>query len=245
MSEQELLNVGLPKWPQMYVWGKSVTVDQAKDIILRTDSFLTDIYEHSGGNNHRWNEWARTTLGYQQILDAHKGTDAGWRIPYEVSNKVREEIGYISTEYVHNTWASSSFIYGPYGWCHPDGMIWYQDNVGKWPSTEDIHQEWVDLAAAFQYLDLTATLMSGEGCEDDTKPLVSFRVKDGKCAVIQPIMPEAYAMRPRDIGSAVAMIASGFNGREQGLPDEWVVEYGERIRPMVERIHGEIKAQAA
>ena len=26
---EELLDVGLPKWPQMIVWGESITTDQA------------------------------------------------------------------------------------------------------------------------------------------------------------------------------------------------------------------------
>ena len=34
---EELLDVGLPKWPQMIVWGESITTEQAYDIIMRTD----------------------------------------------------------------------------------------------------------------------------------------------------------------------------------------------------------------
>lgn len=59
----ELLNLGLPKWPQMIVTGQSVTVDQAKNIILRTDSFLTDPYKWSGGNNHKFNTKYREMAG--------------------------------------------------------------------------------------------------------------------------------------------------------------------------------------
>ncbi len=55
----EPLNIALPKWPQMIVTGKPVTIHQAKDIILRTDSFLTDSYEHAGGNNQEFNDWYR------------------------------------------------------------------------------------------------------------------------------------------------------------------------------------------
>jgi hypothetical protein len=47
----------LPKWPQMIVTGKPVTVENAKDIIFRTDSFLTSSDEFSGGNNKEFNDW--------------------------------------------------------------------------------------------------------------------------------------------------------------------------------------------
>lgn len=47
----------LPKWPQMIVTGKPVTIDQAKEIIFRTDSFLTSSDEFAGGNNREFNEW--------------------------------------------------------------------------------------------------------------------------------------------------------------------------------------------
>jgi hypothetical protein len=36
-----LLDRGLPKWPQMRVEGVPVTLEQAKEIIRRTDTFFT------------------------------------------------------------------------------------------------------------------------------------------------------------------------------------------------------------
>lgn len=41
------------KWRQMIVTGTPVTVDQAKEIIRRTDRF---IYRGDGGNNHEYNK---------------------------------------------------------------------------------------------------------------------------------------------------------------------------------------------
>ncbi len=35
-----LLNRNLPKWPQMLVTGDSLTIEQAKEIIRRTDRFF-------------------------------------------------------------------------------------------------------------------------------------------------------------------------------------------------------------
>ena len=44
----ELFNKGLPKWPAIVVKGKPVTEDQAKEIIIRTDSF------YFGCNDRAW-----------------------------------------------------------------------------------------------------------------------------------------------------------------------------------------------
>ena len=62
MTEQDILDAlrehaacHLPKWPQMIVTGKRVTVDQAKEIIFRTDSFLSDASDYSGGNARNFN----------------------------------------------------------------------------------------------------------------------------------------------------------------------------------------------
>ena len=63
----ELKNMRLPKWPHMVVWGTPVTQEQAKDIIFRTDAFLTHMSSYAGGNNHAWNAWANQTLGREAL----------------------------------------------------------------------------------------------------------------------------------------------------------------------------------
>jgi hypothetical protein len=218
---QRLESLALPKWPQMLVWGQRVTPQQAQDIILRTDEFLTSLYQYSGGNNHRWNSWARSVLGYDPfIVGDHK------ELQWEVQRLLRERIGFVETSYVHNTWASSSYIYGPYGWCHPDGTIWYGDNIGKYPSAREVFEEWQLLASTFPYLDLTVTLMSNEHCEDDAEPVVSFRVQNGQVNILDyPDMPkeEMPSGAVRDIQDAIAGFASPT--REQGLPSEWIHQY--------------------
>ena len=66
----DLLNLGLPKWPQMMVTGKHVTLEQAKEIIFRTDPFLVDTSKYSGGNAHEFNAWYRKEAG----LDLFEGS---------------------------------------------------------------------------------------------------------------------------------------------------------------------------
>jgi hypothetical protein len=227
--------LNLPKWPQMFVFGESVTSDQAKDIILRTDPFLTDVEGYRGGNNDEWNKWAARILGYAAVADAVRPLQEAhqWRIKDKVADKLRTALGVVDTEYVHNTWASCSYVYGPYGWCHPDGTISYADNIGKWPNAQEVYMEWVRLAATFPYLDLTATLMSGEHSEEDCTPVVSFRARKGEVIVLdEPVLPRPEQMPPARNISAMAL--SLFNrSREQGLNDSWIIEYGRDIAPMV------------
>lgn len=231
----------LPKWPQMFVWGTAVTTEQAKDIILRTDGFLSCVMPYCGGNNKRWNSWARDILGLAQ----HAAVDTDWTFQSQLENALREELGYVDTEYVRNSWASCAFIYGPHGWVHPNGKIWYADNIGKDPCAREVFEEWQALAKAFPYLDLTVTLMSGEGCEDDSEPVVSFRAKEGAVSVMDAALlpPNDAVPEPRDMNSAMLAIARGDSRRELGLPDEQIVEYGIRTNEILARIAPAIRAK--
>lgn len=59
-ARQALSDVTLIKWPQMIVTGASVTGEQAKEIIIRTDPFFSDIAPYAGGNDQEF------TIRYQQ-----------------------------------------------------------------------------------------------------------------------------------------------------------------------------------
>jgi hypothetical protein len=187
LSQEELLQKSLPKWPQMIVSGKSVTPDQASDIIFRTDSFLTDYCEWSGGNAKEFNNWYREIAGLNYLREKYEvNTIEGLRYIWDIHTQLRESLGYIKTEYVHNSWASCAFIFGPHGWCHPDGTIQYSDNIGKWPDIQEVLNEWNRIASAFPYLDLNVTLMNGEGCEDFICPVVNIRIVDGIATLQEP-----------------------------------------------------------
>jgi hypothetical protein len=240
---QRLEGMYLPKWPEMAVWGKPVTVEQAKDIILRTDSFLTNINEFSGGNNKRWCDWARGELGFQHLVEDE--SEGHWARKEGVEAKLRAAIGFVETEYVHNTWAASCYVYGPYGWCHPDGTIWYEDNIGKWPNAREVFEEWQALAKAFPFLDLTVTLFSGESDADDVEAVVSFRVQDGQVAVLDtPTIPTQRPTPPRDKTALIKALVD-FRSREQGLDDQWIRDYGAAIRPLVAQYEAEVVHELA
>lgn len=189
----ELLSRGLPKWPQMIVTGKKLTEQQALEIIRRTDTFFFG-YD---GNNHSFNKQAREILELPNDEDIWRIQDTDERYKkYEEYRTKRDEFhnkwGTIETEYVHNSWISCAFIGGPHGWCHPDGTIGYSDNVGKWPEVEEIYNEWCLLAKEFPFIEVGVTLWNGEGCEDNTRPVVSFKIKDGKVEIVDPEIEDVH-----------------------------------------------------
>ncbi|MGL6228576.1 MAG: hypothetical protein ACRC3J_05105 [Culicoidibacterales bacterium] len=170
---QNLLKINLPKWPQMIVTGVDVTKEQAREIILRTDSFLTNACEWCGGNNHEFNQQYRSLVGLT-------GLD------YKDNEPIMKALNVIDCNYVYNRWASSSFIYGPAGWCSQEGKIAFFHNVGKWPTVEEVLDDWILISAAFPFLDLNVTLMNGESCDETKTPLVNIRVVNGTAELMQP-----------------------------------------------------------
>lgn len=252
-TEQELLAQGLPKWPQHYVTGVSVTVEQAKEIIRRTDTFFTQGY---GGNNHEYDRAVRQMMGMapsfsDRPYEKFPGDDAPQaekdafyarrraeaeadRVVYTAFEKRWHPL---RTSYVHNSWVSCAFIGGPHGWCHPDGRIGYVDNVGKWPSIEDVLGDWKILAEAFPFLDIGVTLYDGESCEDGTRPVVSMVIRAGKAELADPVAVNVHVRhekanrRADSTGSSVTEFIVSYSNprREQGLPDEWIEEWAAKF----------------
>lgn len=173
ISKEEAFQQGLPKWPQMKVIGKPVSEELATEIILRTDSFFG---YGGGGNNHDFDKKARELFGIKERPKGMEGFD-DWSESIENFFKA---VGYIDTRYVENDWISCCYIYGPHGWIHPDGTIGFINNVGKWPSVKEIYEDWEKIAKEYPQLDLKVTLFSGEECEDNTYPVVTMEIKDGK-----------------------------------------------------------------
>lgn len=231
-TQKELLATNLPKWPQMRVSGQQVTVDQAKEIIFRTDGFLTDSSEYSGGNNREFNAAYRKAAG---LLKYQSEDPVSFRKSWEFMDILRKRLGVIHTSYVSNDWASCAFIHGAHGWCSPSGELSYVDNVGKWPSVAEVLDDWKVLAKAFPFLDLTATLMSGESCDDSTA-LVNIVVKNGK-ASLKPGSLEAHAapLVERDIADAIRRMAAG-SRHELGLPEDWYTEFAARVKAVADTI---------
>lgn len=241
-----LLEVDLPKWPQMLVTGEPVTVDQAKEIIFLTDSFLTDAYDHAGGNAREFNARYRKAAGldrYSLKRNEDPNSDEGrkrWRQHWVFRDLVRKRIGVLETLYVTNEWASCAFIFGPHGWCSPTGQIGFIDNVGKWPTVSEVLTDWQTIAKRFPFVKLTATLMDGEqGSDQPLTPRVNIVVADGVARLEAPDMAPHVGRdgaTQRDYEQIGHLLGGPTELRELGLPLGWYDEFATRVRVVTDAI---------
>lgn len=165
----------LPKWSQMRVIGKPITPSYASEIIRRTDLiFHQPYYSHIGY------DWLAKTLGMPNTTS------------FTELRQWQQRWGLIYTDYVHNDWISSSFIYGANGWCHPDGSLYFQFNIGKWPAVSEVVEDWQTIANAFPDLCLDAMLMDKEDSDPDPNLVCAILVRGPKVVVHSPIQYETY-----------------------------------------------------
>jgi hypothetical protein len=199
MKNKDFFNIVLPKWPAMVVVGRPVSQQQAMEIIIRTDDL------HFGSNDHKFNKTLNEYFydvkidrdGWSNVYDA-VATKLGiskevkyFNELYDYMYKKRSEVGRVELTYLNNSRITSSWVGGAHGWCDWNGNIGCNNyNIGKWPSVEEVYNEWKLIAKAFPYLDLTCQLMNHESsCEDmvdDPKPLINFVVKKGKVKMKEP-----------------------------------------------------------
>lgn len=188
MTYEEMLHVGLPKWPQCRIWGKRISEDQALEIIRRTDTFFS---EGQAGNNHRFNRAASKITKRVLWFDHDNGYEyRDDKDAKEKKKKFAEQWKPVSTDYIQNSWVSCPWVGGPHGWCHPDGTIGYCNNIGKYPEPEYIYNDLVKIAKEFQFVEFFCCVMNDEECSENLETRLSFLVKDGKVKILDPIPVE-------------------------------------------------------
>lgn len=225
MKQYELRNLVLPKWPQMIVTGEKLSEEQALEIIRRTDSALNGYF--IGGNDKEYEKWLQAVCKIPDIDDYGE-----YQIYAAERDMWASKWGVIATGYVHNSWVVSSYIGGPYGWCHPDGTIGYSDNIGKWPSVEDVEEEWRTLAEEFPFLQIEVSLMSGEYCENNTYPIVSMLIRDGSVELVDPKERNLHKEFGRTIPAAAGdtFVYDLFNHKqERGISKEQIRKWAKQV----------------
>ncbi len=224
----------LPKRPEVFINGLQVTVEQAKEINFRTDTNLSYIDEYGFGNDRSFRQRCQDLFGWNQVLKMTQNRER-----WNVTELWAKQLGYIGTSYIHNSWLASCYIGGANGWCRSDGTILMEgQNVGTWPSVAGVVEDWQNLVKAFPFLDLVCTLFSAEAGEDDGYPVATIIVKDGSVTVVEPdlALHQREPVKPDfdDMFVRVAELCRGDYSYEQGWPEEWVVEFGERSRAAIE-----------
>jgi hypothetical protein len=158
------------KWPALLVRGDTLTEAQANEVIVR----MTSPWMLSG-NDRSWGEQVHQVYG----ITMDRYGDAYWR----ETQRVERELGVVPAEYLglHGR-IYTAMIGGSYGWCDWNGTVRGAYNVGKWPSVEELTDQWVDVARAFPFLTLIAQAIDCETCEmvGTEVPVAQWSIGDGE-----------------------------------------------------------------
>lgn len=182
LRQQKFKNFGgLIKWPHCVIIGEPITIDQAKEVLSRTDSFFMGY----GSNAREYDKeiWKEIGVDYECCIDPSED----WNTKWTRINKFRQAHKLLELEYLSNNYISSCYIGGCYGWCHPNGTIHFWDNIGKYPSWEELHEECKLIARAFPFLKMKIYLFNQESCifpednhDQDKQCIGGFRINSGR-----------------------------------------------------------------
>ena len=212
----DLFQRSLGSAPAMTVTGYPVTSEQACEIIRRTDRLFVEAIANDRTWLLRIAHAVRLPLFEEYVLDlkgeAYQRARQRWQVEHR---QWLQAWGFLETELVHNDWIASRFLYGPHGWCHPDGTIGFQDCVGKGQIAEEVYDDWCRLAQAFPFLNVSVTLLRECLDEEFDLPQVSFRVRNGEVYIVDPAMIGVHAEhRPPTRGSSVSRYTGEHRSQE-------------------------------
>lgn len=190
----------LGKWPRLLVAGQSVTCDQAGEILLRTNDWL------SFTNDGQWLQEISELTGLPVC--------SGRMLDFGAVNAFQQRYGVLRLSYLQNRQIASAHIAGPHGWCMWNGSIGCAIyNIGKYPTIEAVTRDWEMIATAFPFLDLQAQLVPDEG--QAGFPVVGWRVAGGKVEV--DLEPRELLRSPLELDEADLLRQVLLPGTERGV----------------------------
>lgn len=210
-KNEDLFEQCLPKWAACVVKGQQVTLDQAKEILIRTDSWR--LYS----NDREWEESVAAAAGYPRLEDTEDFSKYG-----KLLDDWESSHGIIRLEYLCNSQIITLGAPNSRGWCHWDGTIYKNGaNIGKWPEVENVYNDWVRIAGAFPFLKLKCQVFDSECGNFGIQPVVEFVINSGKVEVREPT--EAFIVEEENISLLLTSIL--FNQtRERGCSLELLTE---------------------
>lgn len=164
----------MTKWPRLLVVGETITPEQADEVLIRTNT---------------WDGFGLNEAFENQVFALAGIRRSEYRAPdWESRVEFMTRIGALNLRYLSNDRIGSSWFGGSHGWCDWDGSIGCSTfNIGKWPSSDEVLQEWKDISQAFPFLDLTAQLVPNEG--DSDMAVATFRIRDGQATCDEDLAP--------------------------------------------------------
>lgn len=249
---ENIMNKGLPKWPHTIIVGKRVSVEQAKEIIFKTDNYFYNSYApHSNWNKGLVNEYRRRSGLY--LLDIYGemvskacsmrnednakypfNDEINYPQLFEFHDRLITHLGVLEfnseIEYIRNDIADSCYIGGANGYMTANGEINFNRNIGKWPSLEDVYKEFTIIAKHFPYLEMQASVYDAEQCERDERPvnlMASFIISNGNVLITDMDLGlDNDNPYPDDKDFLDAI--HGHNS--SGIPREWFDEFADRVK---------------
>lgn len=203
----------LTKWPLLLVRGEPITEAQANEVLIRTNFW-------GGGTNDR---------DFERDVLALAGIEAGeYRWPtYDSVKAFNRRHDVLELLYLYNSRIYSSYIGGPHGWCNWDGTIGCANyNIGKWPSVEEVTQDWEKIAEAFPFLNLVAQLVPDEG--EAKQAAVGFMIWNGKVSVAEG--PADPIIQSSEFDAEGFMVDLMSHGRERGVSLERLAAALDQVR---------------
>ena len=194
-----------------------VTLEQAKEIIFRTDTHLWNPVYGGNNKNHerRYEEETKVKEHFSNIIDQ-----------LNFLQYLYDCVGVLNLEFIKSSYSYSAYIGGPTGFCSPSGKIFYNHNIGKWPSVEEVYNEFNLIADAFPFISLKATIYNQESCYSlYSIPVVHFIVENGIVTITEQSqgLDKYKTVNEKKFEEHISAMIND-SSRELGLPHEWYDE---------------------
>lgn len=172
------------KWPGLLISGKSVTSEQAAEIMIRTSRWPLNLPHHK----IYFEKSIYKMMGAQKTILFDK-----YSYDWDSLDILMKDHGILPIQYLSNDFIEPfHYLFGKRGWCDWQGEIGcHHYNIGKWPTLEDISNDLSIIAAAFPYLELEVQVLSDEIGLNHISPVAyptaQWSVSNGK--VTAPFFP--------------------------------------------------------
>ncbi|EKQ66784.1 hypothetical protein OsccyDRAFT_4583 [Leptolyngbyaceae cyanobacterium JSC-12] len=193
LLDKKFDDIQLPKWSGLIVVGDPVTKDQAKEILIQTDtlqfdsSYMEMKLKYSaylyGIENYDENSYFQDAYDFFRLDNGN----IDWERYEDARTRIICDLGLLDIRYINNHRILSS---SPIGWCDWNGYIGCNSyNVSEDPTVEDVYLDWLYIAETFSFLKLRSQLFDQEAGKADAKPVVEFKIENSYVEVVIPSEP--------------------------------------------------------
>jgi hypothetical protein len=236
------------KWSKMYVVGKQVTRKQAKDIISRTDKFISSVTLFP--YNTKRHEWINSVLGYTKIISRWDAASDEFQdyapITWEHENaidnskeRVYANLGLIELRFFQSLYYSENITSTYSNWIHLDGNIFYEGSIpGCYVTIHDLYVNLEKIAKAFPYLEMIIDVEEDvEDIDEESFPMHSMAtliVRNGKVFVYK-ISKNGETEYFKDVhyeGIPAPQIEHSIISQE--ILNDLIIEIGTKFKPIMD-----------